>query len=116
MARFYDNVGYGVPTAVDGVWSDVITERAYYGDVLSETRSLVPADKVNDNIRLTKRISIVADAFAFENFLRIKYADWAGLSWTVISVEVERPRLILSLGGVYNGPKPEPEEEPPVTP
>lgn len=114
MARFFGKVGYKLPAdLVNGVWSDNITERPYYGDILSEMRSLVPADQVNDNIRLSQRISIVADAFALENFHRIEYADWAGVSWTVTNVTNERPRLILTLGGVYNGEKP---DEPPVDP
>lgn len=107
--RFYDKVGYGIPgELVGGVWTDSITERDHYGEVLKAMSSLEPSDKVNDNVRLQNRISIVADAFALENFSTIKYVLWTGTRWTVQSVEVERPRLILSLGGVYNGPVPTP--------
>lgn len=105
--RFFDKVGYGIPTDLgDGVWSDSITERTYYGDVLDVTRSNEPSDKVNDDIRLQNRVSIVADAFAFENFAYIKYVSWMGSLWTVNSVTVERPRLLLSLGGAYDGKRP----------
>lgn len=108
MARFYGKIGYGVSEeAVPGVWSDEITERAYYGDILNELRSTSSSEKVNDDVRLQNRISIVADAYALGNYLQIKYVEWAGFLWTVQSVDVERPRLILSLGGVYNGPVPE---------
>lgn len=107
MARFFDKVGYGITgEVVGGVWSDTITERALYGEVLEATSSLEPTDQVNDNVRLQNRISVVADAFALENFSNIKYVMWAGSPWTVNSVKVERPRLILSLGGVYSGPRP----------
>jgi len=107
MARFYGKIGYGVSEeAVQGVWSDEITERAYYGDVLNDLRSTSASEKVNDDIRLQHRISIVADAYALGNYLQIKYVEWAGFLWTVNSVEIERPRLILSLGGVYNGARP----------
>lgn len=109
MARFFDKVGYGLPTElVDGVWSDDITERAYYGDILDAMASNEESDKVIDDIRLQQRISILADAFALENFSRIKYVSWMGSLWTVISVRVERPRLVLALGGIYNGPRPTP--------
>lgn len=105
--RFFDKVGYGVPgTPVDGVWSDAITERTYRGEVLNALSSTEPSDKVNADVRLQNRISILADAFALENFSHIKYVSWMGSLWTVQSVEVERPRLVLSLGGVYNGPRP----------
>ena len=108
MARFFDKVGFGFPgEVVDGVWSDSITERAYYGDVLSVTRSMEESDKVNDDFRSQNRISIVADAFALENFALIKYVSWMGVLWKVPSVNLERPRLILNLGGVYDGPRPE---------
>jgi len=107
MTRFFDNVGYGIPAGtVDGVWSDSIVEQAYYGDVLDTATSTEEADKVNDDIRLQQRVSILADAYALENFSRIKYVSWMGSLWTVISVKVERPRLLLSLGGIYNGPRP----------
>lgn len=108
MARFYGKVGYGltVETAPD-VWSDVITERDYYGDVLNDTVSFEESDKVNDDLRLSSRISIVADPYALGNFSDIKYVlDAGGVYWSVTSVEVQRPRLILSTGGVYNGIKP----------
>ena len=109
MARFYGKIGYGVSVqTVPGVWSDEITERAYYGDVLNDLRSISSSEKVNDDIRLQNRISIVADAFALGNYLQIKYVEVSGFKWTVNSVDVERPRLILSLGGVYNGPSPTP--------
>jgi hypothetical protein len=109
MTRFFDKVGYGIPsTQVDGVWSDSIVERAYYGDVLETMTSNEEADKVNNDIRLQQRVSVVADGFALENFSRIKYVSWMGSLWAVISVRVERPRLILALGGIYDGPRPTP--------
>lgn len=110
MVRFFDKVGYATPAViVDGVWSDSITERDHYGEVLRTMSSIEPSDKVNDDIRLQNRVSIVADAFALENFSTIKYVLWMGTRWSVQSVEVERPRLILNLGGVYDGPVPQVE-------
>lgn len=106
--RFYDKVGYGIPTdRGDGVWTDSMTERPYRGDLSRVTRyTEESSEKVNPDFRLSNRISIMADAFALENFSHIKYAAWMGTLWTVTSVEVQRPRLILTLGGVYNGPTP----------
>jgi hypothetical protein len=107
MARFYGKIGYGVSEeTVPGVWSDEITERAYYGNILNDLRSTSESEKVNGDIRLQNRISIIADAYALGNYLQIKYVEWAGFLWTVNSVDVERPRLILSLGGVYDGARP----------
>lgn len=107
MARFHGTVGFGQQgEVVDGVWSDTITERDYTGDLLSATKFAQQDEQVNDNIRLSNRIEIVADAFANENFSNIRYVEWAGTAWSVTSVEIRRPRLLLTLGGVYNGPRP----------
>jgi len=107
MARFYGQVGYGVSTEEplnSGVWIPVITERIYQGDIVRNVSQQIVGQDSNDNVSLSNSISIVADDFAFENFLTIKYVKWAGVLWTVTSVEVQRPRLILSLGRDYNGP------------
>lgn len=109
MARFFGEVGYGdtVETPTDsGVFKDVITETSYYGDVIRNTRKLEPGENLNDNITVGNSISIVADDYAIEHFFKIKYIRWAGTLWTVSNVEVRSPRLILSLGSVYNGPTP----------
>ena len=110
MTRFFGVVGYGTSEeTVAGVWNDVITEREYYGDVTYTLRRLQEADKLNDDIVTSNAISILADAYAIENFVDIRYVEWAGTCWTVNTVEVQSPRLLLRLGGVYNGPRPEPE-------
>lgn len=112
MTRFYGMVGYGLPgELVDGVWTDSITERAYNGRVLDLITSTEQSDKVNDDIRVRNRISIVADAYLLENFSRIKYVRWMDSPWAVETVEVKRPRLIIALGGVYAGPFPSPPPE-----
>ena len=109
MARFHGNVGYGVSEQVpsgSGVWKDNIFEKDYYGDVIRNTRKLEPGDSLNDDISVGNSISIVADEYAFKHWHLIKYVQWEGELWTVPSVEVRRPRLILSIGKVYNGPTP----------
>lgn len=107
MAKFSGLIGYveqNVETA-PGVWVEQLTDRIYYGDVLRESRQWREADKLNDNLTINNRISIVADDFAYSNFSSMKYVVWNGVYWEVKDVEIQRPRLILSLGGVYNGPK-----------
>lgn len=105
MARFFGKVGYG-STVEDspGVFADDIVEYEYWGDVVRNTRELREADKVNKDLSVQTSISIVADAYANEHFFAIRYVEWAGILWTVSSVEVQSPRLILQLGEVYNGP------------
>lgn len=106
MARFHGKVGYGESVeTVPGVWEDVITEISYFGDVVRNTRKLQDGQSVNNDISVNNSISIVADAYANEHFFAIRYVEWAGALWTVTDVEVQSPRLLLRLGGVYNGPK-----------
>lgn len=106
MAKFYGPVGYAesVETA-PGVIEEQITERMYYGDLVRNTRRLEPSDKVNDDINIANEVSIVADPFARQNFHKMRYVGFMGTLWKIGSVEVQYPRLILTIGGVYNGKK-----------
>jgi hypothetical protein len=107
MARFYGKIGYGEAVETSpGVWVDEIVEYSYFGDVIRNTRQLQPGEYLNDEISVENSISVVADAYANEHFFAIRYVEWAGALWTVSTVEVQSPRLILRLGGVYNGPTP----------
>lgn len=107
MARFFGRVGYGGSVETEpGVWVDQITEISYYGDVVRNMRQLRQGDELNKDLSVQNSISIVADAYANEHFFAIRYIEWAGTLWTVSTVDVQPPRLILSLGEVYNGPTP----------
>jgi hypothetical protein len=105
MAKFYGKVGYGESVEkASGVWVDEITERSYFGDVVKNIRKLTEGESVNNDISVNNSIEIVADAYAYEHFFAMRYIEWQGARWTVSDVEVRRPRLLLRLGGVYNGP------------
>lgn len=107
MAKFYGEVGYGetVESPVgSGVWVDVITEKLYFGDVVRNTRQVREGDKINNDLSVNNSISIVADSYALENIFAMRYVRWMGALWIVSDVDVQRPRLLLRLGGVYNGP------------
>lgn len=109
MARFYGPVGYGTSIedpAGSGIWKDEIEEFNYTGDVVRNIRRLEDGQGLNKDISVGNSISILADDQAFQHFFKIKYVGWMGTLWTVTSVEVRAPRLILSLGEVYNGPTP----------
>ena len=105
MARFYGRIGYGESVeAAPGVWEDQIVEHSYYGDVIRNARNLREGENLNFDLSVQNSISIVADAYANDHFFAIRYVEWAGVLWTVTSVEVQSPRLLLRLGEVYNGP------------
>ena len=104
MAKFYGKVGYVevVETSYQ-VYKSVEYERSYYGDVTRVSRRLDAGSKINDDITLSNLISIVADAYAFDHIFALRYVWWMGNRWKVTNVEVQRPRLVLTLGGLYNG-------------
>jgi hypothetical protein len=107
MARFHGRVGYGESKeTAPGVWSDEITERSYYGDVVRNARNLREGEQLNFDLSVQNSISIVADAYANDHFFAIRYVEWSGVLWTVTSVEVQSPRLLLRLGEVYSGVTP----------
>jgi hypothetical protein len=107
MARFFGRVGYGETVeSAPGVWVDEIVEYPYYGDVIRDSRELRQGENLNMDLSVQNSISIMADEYANEHFFAIRYVEWAGSLWTISSVEVQRPRLLLRLGEVYNGPTP----------
>lgn len=105
MAKFYGPIGYAVTTEIrPGVWKDQITERNYAGDVMrNSSRWSVSSDRTNDDLNISNQISIIADPFAYENFHAMKYIGYMGANWKITNVEVQYPRLILTVGGVFNG-------------
>lgn len=107
MARFYGKVGYGQDVDKGhGVHETQITTRYYSGDVVRDYRRSQQGEKVNNDLTTSTSISIVSDTYANEHFFAIRYVEWAGTLWEVTGVDQESPRLILQLGGKYNGPTP----------
>ena len=104
MAKWFGTIGFAKTVETSpGVWQEDITEVNYYGDVMRDSRTLQSADQLNDNVNIANKISIVADPFANNHFHDMRYVKYMGAKWKVSTVEVQRPRLILTIGGLYNG-------------
>ena len=104
MAKWFGVIGYAETVETKpGVWKEQITKREYFGDLTRNTRRLQSTDQLNDDISISNEISIVSDPYANENFHSMRYAEFMGTKWKITSVEVQYPRLILTLGGVWNG-------------
>lgn len=104
MAKFCGVVGYGVEEEKSpGVYELGIEERRYFGDVLRNANRWDNGEGLNDDLKITNRISIVADAYAYEHAYAIRYVTWMGTKWKVSELDIQRPRIILSIGGVWNG-------------
>lgn len=102
MNKYYGNIGfYEQVEDVPGVFNEHILERPYYGDVIREHRIYRVNDKVNPNVDVNHSISIVMDPYAYSNYKHIRYVEWEGNKWQVSSIDIQYPRLILSIGGEY---------------
>lgn len=103
MAKFYGKIGYVKTEEIrPGVWEEVKTTLPYYGDLIRNMRKLQGTEKVNDDINVANEISILADPYANENFHSMKYIEFMGAKWKITNVEVQYPRLILTVGGLYH--------------
>lgn len=104
MAKFFGKVGYAISEEIrPGVWKKRISERTYYGDIIKNISRWQSGEGINDDINITSDIKILADAFAYEHFSQIRYVEFMGAKWKVNNASPERPRITLSLGGLYNG-------------
>ena len=102
MANYYGKIGFemNVETA-PGVWEGFV-EKTYSGDLQKLMNRSPELSQRNENISMSNSVSIVADPFAINNFSTIRYIEYMGVKWEVMSVEVYYPRLTLHIGGVYN--------------
>lgn len=113
MAKFHGPIGYSETKETSpGVWTEVITERDYYGEVIKNTASWQSTENINKDLVISNTISIVADQYANDNFSAMRYVNWMGTSWEIKNINVQRPRLQLMIGGIYNGPKPKIDSTP----
>lgn len=104
MAKYYGVIGYAATVQTEpGIYEEQIIETEYVGDVLRNTRRLREGSKINDDITISNQISIIADPYASNNFHAMRYVTFMGAKWKVSEVDVQYPRLILTLGGLYNG-------------
>ena len=103
MAKFAGLVGYvNQEESAPGVWTPVEQTRTTKGDFYMESSRHQNGDKVNDDIVLNHRISLVGDAYAFMNYYAMRWIEIHNVKWKITSVEVKRPRLIVNIGGLYN--------------
>jgi len=104
MAKWHGNIGYAEQVdTTRGVFEEQITKREYRGDILKNTRRWQSGEGLNDNLNVNNKVSILADPYANQHFHNMRFIEWYGADWKITNVEVQRPRLILTIGGVYNG-------------
>ncbi len=103
MAKFSGKIGFFETIQTEpGIWEEQIIEKTYYGDITRNISRYQQTENINGNITINNTISIVADPYATNNFQYMIYVILHGVKWRITSAEVEYPRIILSLGGLYN--------------
>ena len=104
MAKYFGLVGYTVSVeTAPGVWEPSIVEKPVYGDIVRDNvNNLRGENQVNDNVKINNQISIVMDPFVMKNFSSMIYITYADIKWRIVTVEVKYPRLLISMGEVYN--------------
>lgn len=111
MAKCYVEIGFvTTEETIDensnegtGIWVEKVTPKNYYADIIKNSRMLTSDNKVNSDLMLNNTFSIIADPYLMNNFFAIRYIKFNGNKWEVSGVEVQYPRLLLSIGGLYNG-------------
>jgi len=110
MTKFAGLVGYVTQEeTVPGVWAPVETSIMMRGDIISQSYTngngsrISDTGKVNDDITLNHRVSLLGDAYAFDNYFDLKWIQIGGRKLEISSIELRRPRLTVSIGGLWNG-------------
>lgn len=104
MAKFYGSIGYVThEETAPGIYEEVTCERIYFGDVLKHNMRWEKGEGLNDDITINNDISIVSDPYAYQHLSEIKYVNYLGAKWKVTNITIERPRILLTIGGLYNG-------------
>ena len=105
MARFHGKIGFiATEETSPGVWSSVETVKTYFGDVnRAGYRWENVSSSANDQAVVTNYISIVADQFAYDHIGAMRWVEWMKQKWCINSVEVNKPRITLTIAGLYNG-------------
>lgn len=107
MAKFFGPIGFVTPVEDpigSGIWIEKPVEKNYRGEVIKNIRRWDSSQQLNDNLNIRNSISIVADPYISNKLNTVRYVKWLGTYWQVVDIEVQYPRLLLNLGGVYNGP------------
>jgi hypothetical protein len=96
-------IGYALAGETQpGVWTEGITEKKYYGDIVRDNRKVVDQGEINGSINISNNISVVSNKFMLDNMAFMRYISFANSKWKINSVDIKPPRIIITLGGLYN--------------
>ena len=100
--KWYGEIGFNeIVEEEPGVWVPKVQPRDFYGDVLRNFFKEQQANEINADLHISNKLSVVADQYLQNNFHKIAYVTFSGAKWKVTDVEVNFPRLTLTLGSLY---------------
>ena len=96
-------IGYALAGETQpGVWTEGITEKKYIGEIIKDNRRIVDQGEINGSINVSNNISIISNRFMLANMEYMRYLTFNKSKWKISSVEIKPPRIIITLGGLYN--------------
>ena len=104
MAKSCIKIGFAKTVETSpGIWDEQIQEKVYYADVTRRYVKQNYNNTINANVDISNTLSVVANPEILTNLQSIRYVNWMGQRWSIGSIEVNYPRLILGIGGIWNG-------------
>lgn len=114
MAKYSGKLGLVYPDAetAPGIWApEKVEEVSVKGDTLNLSKSYSPSSQsINDDLTLSKRVSIIASSDLIADTASMRYLTYLGQRWKIVEIDFQRPRLIFTLGGIWNGRIPDIQE------
>lgn len=99
-------IGYALAVETrPGVWSEGMTDKPYIGEIVKDNRRIVDQGEINGSIRVNNNISIISNKFMLDNMSYMRYLTSSTMGkskWKISSVDIVPPRIIITLGGLYN--------------
>lgn len=104
MTRFRGIIGLnrGPVESSPGIFEESIDELEVVGDLMSLGLRW-PGAGMQDGLSAKHILSIITPEDESVDFNEVVYVEWNGRKWNVVSIEFKRPRINLTLGGLYNG-------------
>jgi hypothetical protein len=103
MSKFWGPIGInrGFQETGPGIIDNVI-EEVYVKGEIRNVKASWSQQTMNDTLQARHLLSVVTPEDSEIDFNEVVYIVWQGHKWAVTSIQYNRPRVELTLGGLYN--------------
>ena len=104
MSKFWGPIGInrGPVQTAPGILEVVIEELEVSGE-MRQLQLRWPQARMQEGLSANHVLSIVTPEDSDIDFTEVVYIVWQSRKWSVTSIQYKRPRVELTLGGLYNG-------------